>query len=136
MSVSIHVENKDFDFKFGFEERGIMFSVDDMVFNPERKSLQIFVTNPTYDNVRFEVSIPHEFLNGNMTTFFDGELRTDIDMRHILGSSITVFSLPPGEHVVEIMGTSAIPEFQTVAMLVLLLSMFPIVLLRKQLMLK
>ena len=90
-----------------------------------------------YDqNVRFEVSIPHEFLNGNMTTLLDGKLRSDIEQRHILDSSTTVFSLPPGEHVVEIVGTSAIPEFQAIAMFVLFVSILPVILLRKQMTIK
>ena len=76
-------------------------------------------SNPTDWDVRFEISIPHEFLNGNMTTLLDDTLRTDISQRHNLGHSITVFSLPPGNHTVEILGTSAIPEFQTIAMMIL-----------------
>ena len=133
---TISAEGKDFDFKFGFEDRGIMFSVEDMIFDQQGKSLKIITDNPTNEHVRFEISIPHEFLNGNMTTLMDGELRTDFDQRHILGHSITVFKLPPGEHTVEIIGTSAIPEFQTIAMFVLLVSILPVIFLRKQLVIK
>lgn len=133
---TISAEGKDFDFNFGFEDRGIMFNVNDMIFDQQGKSLKIMTDNPTNDYVRFELSIPHEFLNGNMTTLMDGELRTDFDQRHILGHSITVFKLPPGEHTVEIIGTSAIPEFQTIAMFVLLVSILPVILLGKQLVIK
>ena len=133
---TIHAEGKDFDFKFGFEDDGVLFNIKDMIFDQQGKSLKVITENPTNDYVRFELKIPHEFLNGNMTTLMDGELRTDFHQRHILGHSITVFKLPPGEHTVEIIGTSAIPEFQTIVMFVMLLSMLPVILLRKQLMLK
>ena len=128
---TINAEGKDFDFKFGFEDSGIMFNVNDMVFDQEGKSLKILANNPTNDFVRFELSIPHEFLNGNMTTLMDGELRTDFDQRHVLGHSITVFKLPPGEHTIEITGTSAIPEFQTMAMMILMISIVVLVLFSK-----
>ena len=131
---TITAEGRDFDLKFGFEDDGIMFSIDDIVFSQNSKSLKILANNPTHENVRFQVLIPHEFLNGNMTTILDGTLRTDIVQKHILGYSNTVFPLPPGHHSVEILGTSAIPEFQTVAMLVLASSVLPVILLRKHVM--
>ena len=113
-----------------------MFSVDDMVFDQQGKSLKILTNNPTNDNVRFEISIPHEFLSGDMTTLLDEKLRSDIEQRNILGYSITVLSLPPGNHTVEIVGTSAIPEFQTITMVILAASIVPIILARNKLILR
>ncbi len=133
---TITAEGKDFELKFGFQDDGIMFNIDDIKFDQNAKSLKIIANNPTHKDVRFQVLIPHEFLNGNMTTMLDGSLRPDISQKHILGYSNTVFSLPPGNHTVQIVGTSAIPEFQTIAVLVLASAVIPIILLRKQVMLR
>ncbi|MCV0413220.1 PEFG-CTERM sorting domain-containing protein [Nitrosarchaeum sp.] len=133
----ITAEGKDFEITFGHPTReGIEFSIHNMVFDQQGKSLTAFVENPAEDNVRFDIKIPHEFLDGNMTTIVDGNIRTDIEQKHILGYSSTFFLLPAGNHTVQIIGTSAIPEFESIVLVILAVSILPIVLTRNKSLLK
>lgn len=129
---TITAEGQDFEIIFGHSTNdGIEFIIHDLAFDQQKKSLTVTVENPDERNVRFDVKIPHKFLDGNMTTVVDGNLRTDIEQRHIQGYSLTYLSLFPGNHTVQILGTSAIPEFDTIAMLVLLVSVIPLILFSK-----
>jgi len=124
----IHAEGKDFEITFGHSTReGIEFIIHDLIFDQQGKSLTIFVENPDEKNVRFDVKIPHEFLNGNMTTIVDDMVRDDIEQEHILNYSSTFFLLESGNHTVQIIGTSAIPEFETITAMILAVSILPII---------
>ena len=126
---TITAEGQDFEIIFGHPTNdGIEFIIHDLIFDQQKKSLTVTVENPDEHNVRFGVKIPHRFLDGNMTMIVDGNLRTDIEQRHIEGYSLTFFSLLPGNHTAQIIGTSAIPEFDTIVMWVLFVSFISLIL--------
>ena len=61
-----------------------------------------------------------------MTTIIDDVIRTDFRVKQIPDYSWTTFHINPGNHTLQITGTTAIPEFETLASLILVLSLVPV----------
>ncbi len=83
---------------------------------------------------QFEIHFPHRLLDGELTVLINGDVDFDnysIDKRH--DEAIVQVGADSDFTTVEIIGTSAIPEFQTIVMMIMVISMLPIILLRKQL---
>ena len=121
--------------KFVIPVDGNYFIPQNVTFDKENKTLTLELdTDEPFRQVEF--SIPTELLDGDFVVYVNG-IERDGNIKKYDG--YTRFSPWPGEDdhtIIEVIGTSAIPEFQTVVMFVLLLSMLPVILLRKQLILK
>ena len=86
---------------------------------------------------RFGIHFPHKLLDGELTVLVNGDVDFDnfsINKKH--DETIVRVDAISNYTTVEIIGTSAIPEFQTITMLVLLFSMLPVILLRNRIMIK
>ena len=129
---TIHEEGRDFEIDFGPpHESGISFSIHDIQFDKHAKSLTVYLENPEDRQVRGDIKIPHELLNGNMTAIMDDTVRSDFRIKDISDYSWTIFKMSPGNHTLQITGTTAIPEFQTIAAMILAVSIVPILLISK-----
>ncbi|MCA9820703.1 MAG: PEFG-CTERM sorting domain-containing protein [Nitrosarchaeum sp.] len=117
--------------KFQIPVDGYYFIPEKIVFDKERKTLTIDLdTAEPFRQVGF--SIPSELLDGDFTVFVNG-IERDGNIRKTDG--YTHFSPWPGEDdhtTIQVVGTTAIPEFQTVATMILAASILPIMLLRKK----
>lgn len=123
---TITAEGKDFEILFTPPHNGISFSIHDLQFDKTAKTLTIFLENPGESKVRGDIKIPHDLLNGNMTTIIDDVIRTDFRVKQIPDYSWTTFHINPENHTLQITGTTAIPEFETLASLILVLSLVPV----------
>ena len=86
---------------------------------------------------RFGIHFPHNLLDGELTVLVNGDVLFDnysINKRH--DETMVRVDANSDFTTVEIIGTSAIPEFQTIVMLILMISVLPVILLRKRLEIK
>ncbi|ABK77582.1 hypothetical protein CENSYa_0950 [Cenarchaeum symbiosum A] len=105
------------------------FDVTGHEFVAEERRLTLFIDSNVEDNIS-EMVIPVNLINGNFTFMLNGEellplVRTGGDI-----SFITAEFPGSGEHRLDIVGTTYLPEFAGAAMLVLAASIMCIVLLR------
>ena len=69
---TITAEGKGFEILFAPpHDNGISFSIHDLQFDKTTKTLTVFLENPGESKIRADIKIPHELLNGNMTTIMD-----------------------------------------------------------------
>jgi hypothetical protein len=113
------------NFTIGAEGREFVVEVDAwysipisvQFFQDEKK---IIVDVDTSDPLkRFEVKVPHELLDGQFVFFVNGVERTDINYAKFDGYSSFHFESSENMTRVELVGTSAIPEFGHISVVVL-----------------
>ncbi|MEJ2259153.1 MAG: PEFG-CTERM sorting domain-containing protein [Nitrosopumilaceae archaeon] len=128
-SYTIEVDDNTFDIYYGgygsIEIGGEALETDEptlssMNLNVERKSLEITL-NPVDNDKVFWVLLPLEVISAEgakYQLFIDG-VETNYDLTLFPENYALGMILPPGAKNVEIMGTQVIPEFGTVAILVM-----------------
>ena len=128
-SYTIEVDDNTFDIYYGgygsIEIGGEALETDEptlssMNLNVERKSLEITL-NPIPNDKVFWVLLPLEVISAEEAKyqlFIDG-VNTKYDLTKFGENYALGMILPPGAENVEIIGTNVIPEFGTVAILVL-----------------
>ena len=128
-SYTIEVDDNTFDIYYGgygsLEIGGEALETDEptlssMNLNVERKSLEL-ILNPVDNDKVFWVLLPLEVISAEQAKyqlFIDG-VETKYDLTKFGENYALGMILPPGAVNVEIMGTYVIPEFGTVAILVL-----------------
>ncbi|MEJ2260906.1 MAG: PEFG-CTERM sorting domain-containing protein [Nitrosopumilaceae archaeon] len=128
-SYTIEVDDNTFDIYYGgygsIEIGGEALETDEptlssMNLNVERKSLEITL-NPVDNDKVFWVLLPLEVISAEgakYQLFIDG-VETNYDLTLFPENYALGMILPPGAENVEIMGTQVIPEFGTVAILVM-----------------
>jgi len=106
------------------------FSVEKVDFSSEDKQLTIQLKSSLEKNLS-EIQIPRNLVNGNFTFLLDGkEIHPNVKSNEKI-SFITLEFPGNGTHLLEIIGTTAIPEFSHLAPLVLGAS-FGILLLKRK----
>jgi predicted secreted protein with PEFG-CTERM motif len=128
-SYTIEVDDNTFDIYYGgygsLEIGGEALETDEptlssMNLNVERKSLELTL-NPVDNDKVFWVLLPLEVISAEgakYQLFIDG-VETNYDLTLFPENYALGMILPPGAEYVEIMGTQVIPEFGTVAILVM-----------------
>jgi len=105
----------------------------DLIFDKENKKITIDID--TSDSLKqVSILVPHELLNGKYTVFENGVEQNLVDYGRY--SEINGYSefrpwIDSDHTRVEIVGTTVIPEFQSVAVIVLIASILPIILISK-----
>ena len=139
-NYSVFAEGEDFALEFD-EDQYYYHTIKNIDFSKEEKRLSIEFVHHYPNRNGFDVSIPHKLLNGDYTVFLNDVMldpnarsndlsRVDISMWHgMTGIGVTVSG--QGTYKVDIYGTSAIPEFNAIILLVLSAAFVPIVLLSK-----
>ena len=136
-SSTIEVDGKTFDIYWGgygsLEIGGEALEVDEptvssMTLNIERKSLEI-VLDPVNDNKIFWVLLPLDVISAEgaqYKLFIDG-IETEYDLTKFPGNYGLGMVLPPGAEHVEVIGTRVIPEFGTIAIMILVVAIIGII---------
>ena len=102
------------------------FSIKSHEFDADEKRITLFLESGVENNLS-EISIPENLIGGNFTFYLDDE---EIFPRVLAGQDsafIIVEFAGPGDHRLDIIGTTYLPEFAEIAMLVLATSMFAII---------
>lgn len=96
-------------------------------FSKQEKKLTLDVdTSDTYR--RISLKVPTSLLDGDFVIFENGVQRTDIEVsKRIKGYSAFDFKANAGKTKIEIVGTSAVPEFGSVAALILAASLISVI---------
>jgi hypothetical protein len=105
--------------------------VTDLSFDKDTKTITIDISSSLDDNI-LEILIPKNLINGDFTFFLDGSeifpkvaLLTD-------NAFITIEFQGEGEHTLDIIGTTYLPEFAEVAPIVLATSLIGIIVILKR----
>ena len=105
------------------------FEITDHEFEKEEKRLTFFINSGIEDNLS-EIVIPTNLINGNFTFYLNEE---EIFPKVITSERISFITLEfpgVGVHKLDIIGTTYLPEFSDIAMLVLATSMFGLIFLK------
>jgi len=139
---SLHVDEQTFDIYFGFKgslEVDISSQevenpqVSSIILNQEKKSLEINIEEHEYAGPMW-VRLPTELITaegGEFQLFIDN-VEKPFELTYYTHEISVGFFLPEGIQNVEIVGTSVIPEFSTIAVLVLGTGMTSLILLARK----
>lgn len=108
------------------------FDITDYEFNKDEKRLTFFIFSAVSENLS-EIVIPTNLINGNFTFYLDYE---EIKPKVIITDTISFITVEfpgPGPHKLDIIGTTYLPEFADIAILVLATSMFGLILVKSKL---
>lgn len=106
------------------------FDITDYEFNSDEKRLTIFISSTIQNNLA-EIQIPKNLINGNFTFYLNDEQIEAAVKGNEQISFITLEFPGDGLHKLDIIGTTYLPEFSTIASLVLATSLFGILFLKK-----
>lgn len=105
------------------------FDVTDYEFNADEKRLTFFVNSGLENNLS-EIVIPTNLINGNFTFYLnEQEIFPNVQYSDMI-SFITVKFPGEGIHKLDIIGTTYLPEFEEIAMLVLATSLIGLIFLK------
>ena len=105
------------------------FEITDHEFEKEEKRLTFFINSGIENNLS-EIVIPTNLINGNFTFYLnEEEIFPKVKMSEQI-SFITLEFPGTGIHKLDIIGTTYLPEFSEIAMLVLATSMFGLIFLK------
>ena len=126
---------KDFTIQTGgydFEvETASNFDVTDYEFNKDDKRLTLYVNSGIEENIS-EIQIPKNLINGNFTFYLDdNEIFPKVKTNDKISFIVLEFE-GEGEHQLDIIGTTYLPEFSNVAPIVLATSLFAILFFAKK----
>ncbi|MEK6957053.1 MAG: hypothetical protein AABW74_04020 [Thermoproteota archaeon] len=107
------------------------FNVEETVFSAEEKKLTLHVFSSLQNNVA-EIQIPKNLINGNFTFFVNGtEVFPNVQTSDKISFVFMEFA-GNGTNRIEIIGTTYLPEFSTVAPLVLASSLAGLLILKRK----
>lgn len=106
------------------------FDITDYEFNSGEKRLTMFISSTVQNNL-VEIQIPKNLISGNFTFYLnDEQIKADVKGNEQI-SFITLEFPGDGFHKLDIIGTTYLPEFSTIASLVLATSLIGILFLKK-----
>ena len=106
------------------------FDITDYEFNSDEKRLTMFISSTVQNNL-VEIQIPKNLINGNFTFYLNDEQIEAVVKGNEQISFITLEFPGDGFHKLDIIGTTYLPEFSTIASLVLATSLIGILFLKK-----
>jgi len=116
---------------YNFEVETISsFDITDYEFNSDEKRLTMFISSTVQNNL-VEIQIPKNLINGNFTFYLNDEQIEAAVKGNEQISFITLEFPGDGFHKLDIIGTTYLPEFSTIASLVLATSLIGILFLKK-----
>ena len=139
-----HAEEIDYrmtnieSFYFTWEDEKIPVTIEgrcsvplSMSFSQPDKTMTVEV-DTTDAKKQFEIHFPHRLLDGDLTVLVNGEIDEDIgSVEKRRDEAIVNVGTTTDFTTVEIIGTSAIPEFEAFAAMILTISILPIILLNR-----
>ena len=128
LKQSFTIETGGYEFEV---ESTSNFEMTDHEFNKDEKRLTFFINSGIENNLS-EIIIPTNLINGNFTFYLnEEEIFPKVKTSDTI-SFITVEFLGTGIHKLDIIGTTYLPEFSEIAMLVLATSMFGLIFLKSK----
>ena len=97
------------------------YDMKNVTFNTANKEL-IFTGNSPHSGNIAEIEIPHNLIGGNLTVMQDGKSLSPLIIQGTSSSTIMLKFNQTGPSTTSIMGTTYLPEFSSVAPLVMVLS--------------
>jgi len=116
---------------YNFEVKTVSsFDITDYEFNSDEKRLTMFISSTVQNNL-VEIQIPKNLINGNFTFYLNDEQIEAAVKGNEQISFITLEFPGDGLHKLDIIGTTYLPEFSTIASLILATSLIGILFLKK-----
>ena len=123
--LSIETDGYDFEVKTVSS-----FDITDYEFNSDEKRLTMFISSTVQNNL-VEIQIPKNLISGNFTFYLNDE-QIEADVKGNERISFIMLEFPgDGFHKLDIIGTTYLPEFSTIASLVFATSLIGILFLKK-----
>ncbi|NNM35907.1 MAG: PEFG-CTERM sorting domain-containing protein [Nitrosopumilus sp.] len=120
-AVKIKVEGHD-DFEVKVASNS---NVSDVKFKESEKKVSFVVEGETGTKGVTQVSIPKALLSGQMTVMIDGKVMASDDVIVTADSETTTtleLNYNHSVHTIDVIGTNAVPEFGTIAMIILIVA--------------
>jgi predicted secreted protein with PEFG-CTERM motif len=127
-AMSVRAEGHDFDVKIASNST----SVNNLNFDEQNKKLSFTVQGDPGTKGVTEVTIPKSLLSGDLTVMIDGQAMAQSDVvetDNTDNETTLELNYHHSTHQIDIVGTSAVPEFGTLASIVLVASVLSVVVL-------
>ncbi len=127
-SMSVKAEGHDFDVKVASNST----SVSNLNFDEQNKKLSFTVQGDAGTKGVTEITIPKSLLSGDLTVMIDGQAMAQSDVVETASTDTETtleLNYHHSTHQIDIVGTSAVPEFSSVVSLVLVASVLAVVVL-------
>lgn len=125
-SMSVKAEGHDFDVEVASNST----SVSNLNFDEQNKKLSFTVQGDTGTKGVTEITIPKSLLSGDLTVMIDGQAMAQSDVVETASTDTDTtleLNYHHSTHQIDIVGTNAVPEFSSVASLVLVVSVLTVV---------
>ena len=122
------IETDGYEFEVGTTSN---FDITNHEFDKDEKRLTFFINSGIENNIS-EIQIPKNLINGNFTFYLNDEEIFPKVLTNEKISFITIDFVGSGIHKLDIVGTTYLPEFSEVAVLVLATSLFGLIILKKK----
>ena len=125
-SMSVKAEGHDFDVQVASNST----SVSNLNFDEQNKKLSFTVQGDAGTKGVTEITIPKSLLSGDLTVMIDGQAMAQSDVVETASTDTETtleLNYHHSTHQIDIVGTSAVPEFSSVASLVLVVSVLSVV---------
>ncbi len=125
-SMSVKAEGRDFDVQVASNST----NVSDLNFDEQNKKLSFTVQGDTGTKGVTEITIPKSLLSGDLTVMIDGQAMAQSDVVETANTDTETtleLNYHHSTHQIDIVGTNAVPEFSSVAPLVLVASVLTVV---------
>jgi hypothetical protein len=127
-AIKIKSEGRDFDVEVASNST----TLDNLNFDAQNKKLSFTVQGDTGTKGVTQITIPKSLLNGDLTVMIDGHAMAQTDVVETANTDTETtleLNYHHSTHQIDIVGTNAIPEFSTVASLVLVVSLISMIVL-------
>ena len=102
--------------------------LDNPIIDEEQKSITFeIIGEPTSTNHDLELYLPSELIDGNFVVWIDGEKISDFEQVKDDGFSILYIYVDADSELLTIMGTSVVPEFGSMVMLMFVISVISVI---------
>ena len=102
------------------------FNIEDIEFSTEDKRLTFYIINGLENNLA-EIQIPINLINGNFTFILNDQEILPVVKKNEKISFITLEFQGIGKHKLDIIGTTYLPEFSEIALLILAVSVLALI---------
>ncbi|MGY5147783.1 MAG: plastocyanin/azurin family copper-binding protein [Candidatus Nitrosopumilus sp. bin_7KS] len=104
--------------------------LDKPTIDTEQKSITFeIIGQPQSENKDLELRLPSELIDGNFVIWIDGEKLSDFDQVRDGDFNVVLLSVEHDSKLLTIMGTSVVPEFGTMGIMILLFSIISVIIL-------
>ena len=120
--------NTSFDVEYDFSRL-----LDNPVIDEDQKSITFeLIGDAQSDDYNLELRLPTKLIDGNFVIWIDGEKISDFEQVKEDDLNVLYLELSPDASLLTIMGTSVVPEFGSMAMIILVISIVSMIILSQK----